>query len=97
MGKVIDSYHHIYDKFLLNGDFNAEDTKPCLSQFLFEYDANTFVNEKTCFKSKNNLSCMDLFITNSSNSFQNTSTMTSGLSDVHKMVVTALKNYFSKM
>ena len=42
MGKAIDTYHQIYDKFLLNRDFNAEDTEPCLSQFLFEYEANNF-------------------------------------------------------
>ena len=80
MGKVIDTYHQMYDKFLLTRDFNAEDTEPCLSQFLSEYDANNLVNKKTCFKTKNNPSCIDLFIANS-NSFQNTSTMTTGLSD----------------
>ena len=72
MGKAIDTYHQIYDKFLLNRDFNAEDTEPCLSQFLFEYEANNFQNEKTCFKTKNNPSCIDLYITNSSNNFRNT-------------------------
>ena len=45
MGKAIDTYYQIYDKFLLTGDFNVEDTEPCLSQFLFEYDANNLVNE----------------------------------------------------
>ena len=63
MGKAIDTYHQIYDKFLLTRDFNAEDIEPCLSQFLFEYDAIKLVNEKTCFKSKTNPSCVDLLIT----------------------------------
>ena len=49
-----------------------------------------------CFKSKNNPNCIDSFITNSSNSFQNTSTITTGLSDFHKMVVTGLKTTFLK-
>ena len=49
-----------------------------------------------CFKSKNNPSCIGSFITNSSNSFQNTSTITTGLSDFHKMVVTGLKTTFLK-
>ena len=69
MGKAIDTYYQIYDKFLLTRDFKAEYTEPCLSQSLFEYDANALVNEKTCFKSKNNPIHIDLFITNSSNSF----------------------------
>ena len=63
LGKAIDVYHQTYDKFLLIGNFNAEDTEPCLSQFLFEYDAKNIVSEKTCFKSKDNPSCIDLLQT----------------------------------
>ena len=54
MGKAIDVYHQTYNKFLLIGDFNVEDTEPCLSQFLFEYDVKNIVSENTCFKSKDN-------------------------------------------
>ena len=39
LGNGIYFYHQSYDKFLLIGDFIVEDTEPCLSQFLFEYDA----------------------------------------------------------
>ena len=46
LGKVIAVYHQSYDKFLLIGDFNAEDAEPCLSQFLFEYDAKTLFQKK---------------------------------------------------
>ena len=95
LGKAIDIYHQTYDKFLLNGDFNAEDTEPYLSQFRFEYDAKNIVSEKTGFKSKGNPSCIKLFITNSPNSFQNTPT-TTGLSDFHKMVITVSKSTFTK-
>ena len=45
----------------------------------------------------NNPSCIDLIITNSPNSFQNTSTFCTGLSDFHKLVVTILKMSFRKM
>ena len=96
LGKAIEVYHQTYDKFLLIGYFNAKDTEPCLSQFLFEYDAKNIISEKTCFKSKDNPSCVDLFITNSPNSFQNTSTITTGPSDFHKMVITVLKATFRK-
>ena len=51
MAKAIGVYHQTYDKFLLIGDLNAEDTETCLSQFLFEYDAKNNVSKKTCFKS----------------------------------------------
>ena len=69
---------------------------PSLSQFLFEYDVKYIVSEETCLKSKNKdkPSCIDVFITNSS--FQNTSTITTGISDFHKMVITVLKATFTK-
>ena len=35
----------------------------------------------------NNLTCIDLIVSNSPNSFQNTSTYCIGLSDFHKLVV----------
>ena len=93
--KTIDVYHQTYHQFLLIGDFNVEDTEQCLLQFLFLYDAKKNVSEKTCFESKDNPGCIDLFINNSPNSFQNTTT-TTGLSDFHKMVITVLKATFTK-
>ena len=53
-------------------DFNAEELEPCLSQCLYEYNAKKIVKENTCFKNLLNPSCIDLFITNSPLSFQNT-------------------------
>ena len=47
------------------GDFNAEDSEPCLKNFLYQYDAKNIVKQKTCFKSTDNPSCIDLFLTNS--------------------------------
>ena len=78
------------------GDFNAEESEPCLSQFLYEYNAKNIVKERTCFKNALNPSCIDLFITNSSLSFQNTIAVTNGLSDFHKMVITVTKMSFKK-
>ena len=46
------------------------------------------VKDKTCFKSIDNPSCIDLFLTNSFQSFQKTTTVSTGLSDFHKMIVT---------
>ena len=67
--KALDIYYGQYDKFLLAGDFNAEDTEPCLASFLYQYEAKNLVKDKTCFKSIINPSCVDLLITNSYNSF----------------------------
>ena len=80
----------------MTGDFNSEDTEPRLSELLYGYDLKNIVKDKTCFKNPNNPSCIDLFITNKPMSFQNTSTMSTGLSDCHKMVITVLKTTFEK-
>ena len=54
------------------------------------------VKESTCFKNVLNRSCIDLFITHSPLSFQNTIAVTNALSDFHKMVVTVIKMSFKK-
>ena len=64
-----------YEKFLLVGDFNAEKLEPCFNNFLYHCDAKNLVKDKTCFKSIDNPSCIDLFLTNSYRSFQNTTTV----------------------
>ena len=92
---ALDKYSS-YDKFLLAGDFNTEETSEFLEDFLFEHHAKNLVKEATCFKSIDNPSCIDLFITNSPLSFQNTTTVTTGLSDFHKLVVTVMKTSFPK-
>ena len=81
---------------MLAGDFNTEEANPIMSEFLFNNDAKNLVGQKTCFKSTSNLSCIDLFITNSPRSFQNTITLASGLSDFRKMILTILKSTFPK-
>ena len=96
LGNALDKYSQDYERFLLIGDFNAEDTEPCLSEFLYEHNAENIVKNKTCFKSLNNPICIDLFLTNFPSSFQNTCTVTTGLSDFHKMVVTVTKMTFHK-
>ena len=50
IGKALDKYSKHYDKFMLVGDFNAEESEPCPSQFLYEYSAKNIVKESTCFK-----------------------------------------------
>ena len=54
------------------------------------------LSRKTHFKKALNPSCIDLFITNSPLSFQNTIAVSNGLSDFHKMVITVMKMSFKK-
>ena len=90
VGFALDAYNG-YEMFLLAGDFNIEENEGHLQDFLLEYNASNLVKKPTCFKSLSNSSCIDLFLTNFPRSFQNTDTVSTGLSDFHKMVVTVLK------
>ena len=85
-----------YEQFLLAGDFNGQEEDDSLKEFLDEFNAKNLVKDKTCFKSLDNPSCIDLFITNSYQRFQKTTTVFTDLSDFHKMVITVLKTTFPK-
>ena len=85
-----------YDKFLF-GDFNVQVGESSIDDFLYEYGGKSLVKDFTCFKSTSHLSCIDLFLTNSSNSFQCTKTVSTGLSYFHRMIVTVLKTTFPKV
>ena len=86
-------YSH-YDKKLLVGDFNTE-VSDVLNIFLYQHGLENLAKDKNCFKNVNNPSTIDLFLTNNSLAFQNTTTFT-GLSDCHKLALTVLKTTFSK-
>ena len=94
LDKALDLYSH-YDRKLLVGDFNTE-VSDILSTFLYQHDLENVVKDKTCFKNAKNPSTIDLFLTNNSLTFQNTTTTFTGLSDCHKLVSTVLKTTFSK-
>ena len=96
VSKAIDIYLNIYDNFILTGDFNIEEGDNALEEFMEIYHAGNLIKKKTCFKSLNNPSCVDLIITNSKKSFKYTSTISTGCSDCHKLVLTVLKTKFDK-
>ena len=50
VGYALDANGQTYEKFLLAGVFNTEETEPCLSEFLTKYDSKSLVKDKTCFK-----------------------------------------------
>ena len=94
LSMVIDSYSSKYDKLIIMGDFNVEPSHEIMENFLYSYSLYNLVKDKTCFKGLPK--CYDLILTNCKHSFQNTITLTTGLSDFHKMTVTVLKTEFVK-
>ena len=85
-----------YEKILIAGDFNIDTEEEVLEEFLFEQNFKNLVKQPTCYKNVENPSCIDLFLTNSSLSFQHTTTVETGLSDFHKMAITVMKTTFPK-
>ena len=94
LSKVIDLYSKKYDRVLVMGDFNLEPCDEPIETFCDGYNLHNLVKEKTCFKSVPK--CYDLILTNFKHSFQNTSAVTTGFSDFHKMTITVLKTEFVK-
>ena len=96
ISKALDDLNKKYDNFILLGDFNNKPEEKNMSNFLNTDHLKNIVKQKTCFKNPERPSCIDLILTNSSRSFQDTCTVETGLSDFHKLVVTVLKLYFHK-
>ena len=96
LSNQIDFYSKTYDNFFTAGDFNYQETEPILSEFLNIHSAKNIAKGETCFKSIENPSCIDLFLTNKPNLFFNTSTINTGLSYCHKMVATILRKTFQQ-
>ena len=92
----MDEYLPFYDNFLLLGDFNAEVSEPIMEEFCAIYSLKNLIKVPTCFKNPLNLSSIDVILTNSFRSFQNSVAIETGLSDHHKMTVTVLKSFFQK-
>ena len=96
IGKDLDLLSANYDQILLMGDFNAEPHDHFLMDFCDVYNLKNLIKVPTCFKNPEKPTSIDLMLTNSYRSFQNSCAIETGLSDFHKMIVTILKTYFQK-
>ena len=94
--KILDNLSTKYDRFVLLGDFNVQENEIILPEFLNAYNAKNIVKTKTCFKSIENPTCVDLIITDKSGSFQHTDVFETGISDDHKLVTIVMKAKFTK-
>ena len=90
-------YSSSYESIILVGDFNSEINDNCMNDFCESYNLSSLIRESTCYKNPENPSCIDLFLTNSPNSFQNSGVVETGLSDFHRMIVTVMKTSFQRL
>ena len=80
-----------YDKVLIAGHFNAEIIDHYFETFLYQHELEILVKEKTCFKIISYPRCIDLFLINNALSLQSTKTVSNGLLNFQKLVLTVLK------
>lgn len=78
-------------------DINAEDTESSLFAFLEQYTAKNIMKEKNCFKNPYSSIHIDIFLNSSQHSFQNTMTISTGMTHFHKTVITIWKSLFIKL
>ena len=93
---ALDKLCRDYENIILLGDFHVEVKEKNISDFMITYNLKSLVKQKTCFKNPDNPSCIDLILTNSPRSFQDSCVFETGLSDFHKLTTTVLKQYFPK-
>ena len=89
---MLDLYSVHYENTILLGDFNVSIDDPYMESFWELYRFKSLIKE--CFKNLENPSCIDLILTNSPYSFQNSCIIETSLSDFHKMIVSVMKTTF---
>ena len=96
VGSILDQHMGKFDNLLLLGDFNCSVDEGKMNEFCDIYNLQNLISDPTCFKNPLNPSSIDLILTNKRNSFLNSQTIETGLSDFHKMTITVLKSFFQK-
>ena len=75
IGRNLDLLSTNYRNILLLGDFNAKVENNFLKEFCDLYGMKSLIRIPTCYKNPANPTCIDLMLTNSKRSFQNSCTM----------------------
>ena len=95
LSKSIDSLSSKYDNFILLGNFNSCIENSPMKTLGEIYKLRNLINEPTCFKNRDNPTCIDSILAYKPFSFKNT--YVAGLSDFHKMLAAVIKTHFSKI
>ena len=84
--KSLDLYSAHYENTILIGDFNVSIDYLHMESFCESCRSKSLINDKTSFKNPENPFCIDLILTKSPYSSQNSSAIETGLSDFHMIV-----------
>ena len=78
-------------------DFNVCVEEISMPGFCDTFGLKSLTKDAACYKNPNNPSSIDLILTNNPRSFQNSYVIETGLSDFHRIVVTAMKTSFERL
>ena len=95
LSKSLDFYSATYENIIVIGDFNMTLDENIMKEFCSTFDFKSLIKEPTCFQSTKP-KCIDLILTNRSNSFMSNSVIETGLSDHHKLTSTVLRTQYVK-
>ena len=79
------------------GDFQPGLEDISIKKLWNSFDLTSLLNKPTCFKNLKRPSCVDVILTNSPHSFQNSCIIERGLFDFHRMVVTLMNTPFHRI
>ena len=94
--RIVDFYSNSIGNVLAFGDFNMEESHPCIQSLIQQYSLYNLIRSPTCFKRVPG-KCIDLMLTNTKHSFFGSQTMEMGFSDFHHMIYIILKTTFNKV
>ena len=91
---MLEFYSSQYENFIIIGDFNLTQDTTYMKEFIETNNLYNLIKQNTCFKGKGSL--LDLILTNKKNSFVNSSTLETGISDFHHMIFSVMKTHWEK-
>ena len=94
ISRTLDTFSTKYENILLLGDFNACADDETVNDFRSSYCLKSLIKQPTCFKNPENLSCIDLILTNKPWRFHSMCVLETGLSDFHRITVSVLNETF---
>ena len=96
ISRTLDTFK-TYESILLLDDFNACADDETMKNLCSSYGLHKLIKQQLSYKNPENLSCIDLILTNKAKSFESTWVMETGLSDFHRMTISVLKMHFRKL
>ena len=79
------------------GDFNTGVGDTSEKDFCRSFNLTSMINKPTFYKNPDGPTWIDLILTNSPRSFQNSCVIDTGLSNLHRMIVTVMKTTYRKL